>query len=349
MTTSPWEELIEQLRINEKLAAKFQALEHKIITILNFKDLFKVLLTEIHTQFGVPFVWLSLMNHSEVSDLIATIEGSSSLKNRLNLPPRKKFLGLITSDRDPLLVNHHLRPYFSLLPPERKFLMGSLAILPLRLDGELIGSLNLADADKSRFDPALDVGFLSQLALKVSLCLSNVTAHEKLRMLAYRDPLTGLLNRRAMKGILEREFNRAKRYETPLTVVFIDMDGFKKVNDTHGHDLGDELLRHVGLQLEAMCRTTDVAVRFGGDEFILILPQTPRKNGELLMQRMVSHLQSTPYRHQEQWISSRFSYGLAAIDDQGMTDSRALLKAADMALYRAKNSSRNAEDEPQTH
>ncbi|MGB5987163.1 MAG: sensor domain-containing diguanylate cyclase [Desulfobacterales bacterium] len=333
---SRWEALLEQLRINEKLAARFQAIEHQILTILNFKDLFKVLLSEIHTQFGVPFVWLSLMDNSEVSDLIASLESCQELKTRLNVLPRQVFLQRVTSDIEPLLVNTHLRPYFPLLPMERNFLMGSLAILPLRLDGVLIGSLNLADPDRLRFDPGLDTEFLAQLALKVSLCLSNVTAHEKLRMLAYKDALTGLLNRRAMKSVLAREFSRAKRYGTPLSVVFIDMDGFKEINDTHGHDVGDEILRHVALQLARMCRTSDVAARFGGDEFVLILPQTPRTSAHQLMQRMVRHLVNTPYRQTQQWISSRFSYGLAAMDTPGVEDPQGLLKAADRALYTAK-------------
>jgi len=337
---SRWEALLEQLRINERLAARFQAIEHRILTILNFRDLFKVLLSEIHRQFGVPFVWLSLMDHSEVSDLITSLEASKSLKTRLSVLPRKDFLQLVTSDCKPLLVNTGLRRYYRVLPPGRNFLMGSLALLPLRLDGELIGSLNLADPDKSRFDPELDTEFLTQLALEVSLCLSNVTAHEKLRMLAFRDPLTGLLNRRAMSTILNREFTRAQRYETPLTIVFIDMDGFKQINDTYGHDMGDKVLRHVGRQMETMCRTSDVAVRFGGDEFVLILPQTPRASGDQLMQRIVNHLQATPYRGDNHVIASRFSYGLAAIGDPGVADAQALLKAADSALYKAKHSPR---------
>ena len=345
---SQWEALLEQLRINEELAQKFQAIEHQILTILNFQDLFKVLLSEIRRNFGVPFIWLSLMDHSEISDLVASLERSETLRPHFSVRPRAQFLSLVTSDREPLLVNRHLRPYHVLLPPGPDILMGSLAILPLRLDGELIGSLNFADPDKHRFDPSLDTDFLAQLALKVSLCLSNVTAHEKLRMMAFHDPLTGLLNRRAMRAILDREFNRATRYESPLTVVFIDLDGFKQVNDTYGHDVGDEILCHMGQQIAAQCRAIDVAVRFGGDEFVLILPQTELDRGQQLMARIVAHLKATPYQHGDQVIHCRFSYGAASTATEGVCDPETLLKAADQVQYVAKRRSRySARREPE--
>ena len=124
-----------------------------------------------------------------------------------------------------------MKPYQKLFPKNKKYYIQSIAVAPLSLDGDIIGSLNQADFSPLRFKPGIDTSLLEQLALKVSLCLSNVTAHEKLRFLAYHDPLTGLLNRRVMEVVLKREFARSKRYSRPLSLVFIDMDYFKQIND----------------------------------------------------------------------------------------------------------------------
>jgi len=100
-------------------------------------------------------------------------------------------------------------------------------------------------------------------------------AHEKHSFLASRDSLTGLLNRKLLEHIVKGEVDRAVRYKTPLTVVFLDVDDFKTVNDLYGHEAGDDVLKYVATQLPSMTRSSDVVARFAGDEFIIILPDTP--------------------------------------------------------------------------
>ncbi|UCF93799.1 MAG: DUF484 family protein, partial [Desulfobacterales bacterium] len=216
-----YEELIERLQRNEAIAKKFHAIELRILSILNFKDFFEVLLTEIEKQFGVPYAWITLIDASETAP-IRKGKASAVLKERLCVIDSTKFAELFGNRHQPVLVNENLGPYFQLLPPVRKYLIRSLALAPIFLDGKILGSLNQADFTKERFEPGLDTSLLEQLAVKVSLCLSNVTAHEKLQLMAFRDPLTGLLNRRVMNFALRREFNRARRYQAPLAVVFID-------------------------------------------------------------------------------------------------------------------------------
>lgn len=336
MTDEQTVSVYQRLKENETLLKKFYAVEKKILSILSFKDLFDVLLAEIKEQFNIPFVWLSFIKNSDTLALIdAMNDVGQSAQSNINVIDKNIFFALIGNQTEPVLANADLKPYFQLLPEGKNFLIKSLAIAPITMDGETIGSLNQADASENRFQPDMDTFLLEQLAAKVSLCLSNVTAHEKLEFLAYHDPLTGLLNRRVMEAALKRETGRARRYEMPLSVVFMDLDYFKAVNDTHGHETGDRLLVHLARNLEKKSRETDIVARFAGDEFVIILPETDGEQAEMLMERVKRHLEASPLVHGETSIPVSTSYGIASMQDIGPDEDAApaLLKKADERLY----------------
>jgi len=333
-----YNELFDRLQKNEEIARKFQKIEIKILSIYNFKDLFEVLLTEIQNQFGVPYVWISLIDGNEVSTLVQTLATSKILRARMSVIDREIFADLLGDRPKPLLINEKLDAYFQLLPPNRSYLIRSMAVTPISLYGKVIGSFNQADFSKERFQPQLDTSLLDQLAIKVSLCLSNVVAHEKLQFMAFYDPLTGLLNRRVMESILEREFFRAQRYQTPLSVAFIDVNDFKQINDTLGHDAGDELLKYLASLLVEMSRQSDVATRFAGDEFVLICPETPANSAVTMLNRLQSYIFDHPLVLKGNIMPFSISYGIASTEDKRIFDSNGLLKSADEALYQMKNS-----------
>ena len=332
----------ETYRENEKRAQSFFLVEKKILSILNFRALFEELLSEIREKRDVPYVWLSFIEESELSSLIQSLESSDILKKHLNLINRRAFVQLVGNTMKPILVNNNLKPYFKLLPRHTKYVIKSLAITPISFDGEIIGSLNQADISKSRFHPGLDTSLLEHLAVKMSLCLSNVAAHERLKFLANRDPLTGLLNRRVMEAILNREFARATRYENSLSVAFIDIDDFKRVNDTYGHDRGDDLLNHVAKQLMKISRETDVVARFAGDEFVVILPQTSAENAERLMSRLMVYFTKNPLKTDKITVPASISIGVASTEDRSIRTPLQLLRNADKNLYREKKEKKKA-------
>ncbi|MEQ8153204.1 MAG: sensor domain-containing diguanylate cyclase, partial [Smithellaceae bacterium] len=243
------EKIIETLGKNQEIAQKFFEIETSVLSILNFKDFLEKLLTEIQNKLDIPYVWISLINGSDAADMIRRSAPSKILKERTNPIDREVFLKLTKGSTDPILVNNNLSSFQALLPHAYKNRMQSLAIAPLALDGEIIGSLNHGDHSPLRYEPEMDTTLLKQLAIIVSICLSNVMAHEKLNILASTDPLTQLINRRVMEQILQKELERAKRYETPLTVVFLDVDDFKTVNDQFGHKAGDCVLKHIARSL----------------------------------------------------------------------------------------------------
>ena len=190
--------ILARLEANEQVAKKFHHIEMSVLTILNFQDFFEQLLTRLGQTFQVPHVWISIFRDSAIADQILAMEDSAVLKSSTSFVTQGDFLRLIGPGRQPLLANQNLDRFLPLVPPEANYDIGSIAIAPIFLDGEGIGSLNQADSAWDRFMPGIDTDLLARLALKISLCLSNVAAHEKLRHLAFHDPLTGLLNRRVM-------------------------------------------------------------------------------------------------------------------------------------------------------
>ncbi len=328
--------IIQRLKQNEEISKKFSEVETKILSILGFKDLFEVLLSEIKKKFAVPYIWISMVEKSEVSSLIDSLEDSEMLKEHINIIDRDTFLELVGNNTEPVLANENLKPYFKLLPKNRKYFIRSLAVAPISLDGKIIGSLNQADSSRTRFQPGIDASLLEQLAIKVSLCLSNVTAHEKLKFYAYHDPLTGLLNRRVLETILQREFQRAKRYLTSLSLAFIDIDYFKHVNNTYGHSRGDDLLIYVADTLKKMTRESDIVTRFGGDEFVILLPATGYKNANELMDRIKAHLKSHPFHVNETAFPISLSCGVASVPDANIDHPSRLLSRADNKMMKEK-------------
>jgi len=335
--------LFERLRENEEIAKKFYEVEKRILSILSFKDLFDALMTEIKKQFNIPYIWISIIKNSEAHRLIESMADlDEELTESINIIDKSSFFALTGRQTEPILANDGLKPYFRMFPQQRHYLVKSIAIAPITMDGEIIGSLNQGDSVQTRFEPGMDTSLLEQLATKVSLCLSNVAAHEKLKFLAFHDPLTGLLNRRVMETALDREVNRAKRYSEPLSVAFLDLDYFKSINDTYGHETGDMVLKHIADNIIASCRSTDIVARFAGDEFVIILPETDMEHAKHLLDRVKKKMDGTPFEGKEITIPVSVSFGIASIEDfdNESCTPQALLKKADERLY-VKKEARN--------
>ncbi len=328
--------MIERLERNEEIARRFFDVEVSILSIFNFKELFENLLTEIKKKFEIPYVWLSLIEGSPITHLIRDLQASELLKNRLNILDQGTFSALIGHRKDPLLLNDDLTPFYRLFPDHEKYLIRSLAITPITHQGEVIGSFNCGDFSPDRYQPGMDVSLLERLGVKLSICISNVTAHERVRMAASRDPLTGLINRRVMESVLKREFTRALRYNHPLALAFMDLDDFKFINDRYGHDVGDHVLRHVGHQIVQMSRESDVVARYAGDEFIIILPGTKYDKAGQMMNRLSQYLLQKPFIQDGKPIRLSLSFGIAQIHDPGVQDPASMIKRADERLYDAK-------------
>ena len=172
--------LLERLKQNEIIARRFHEIEISILTILNFQDFVEKLLSEISTKFSVPYTWLSIIEESNITHYLNSIQDSDLLSTSTAFLSKDDFLGITQNRLKPILANKQLDRFDPILPAVSDYTIGSIAMAPITLDGEVVGSINQADTDTRRFEPGIDTSLLEQLALKVSLCLSNVTAHEKL-------------------------------------------------------------------------------------------------------------------------------------------------------------------------
>lgn len=330
------DELLATLRQNEQIVRKLFDIESSILGTTRFVDLFENLLTQIEQQFAIPHVWLTLVHDAALTRLIADLQQSAQTRNHLVIVDERTFSALAGTGDAPLLVNANTDRYAPLVPPAFRASLGSLAIAPIRFEGRIIGSFNQGDADATRFSPDKDTFFLRQLAVKVSICLANVTAHEQLRVLATRDPLTHLPNRRELEQILHREYERARRAQQPLAVIFLDCDDFKQVNDRYGHDAGDAYLHHVAGQLSSAIRASDCAFRFAGDEFVLVLPGQTEAEARMMGARLRQRMGGAPLVYGGEHIPVMISFGAACSREEGAGDAQALLRLADARLYEDK-------------
>lgn len=168
-----------------------------------------------------------------------------------------------------------------------------------------------------------------------------IETRDDLRGQALRDPLTNLYNRRYMEESLDREIRRSERNATPLGIIMIDIDHFKNVNDTLGHETGDVVLRRMAEFLESHVRGGDIACRYGGEEFLLILPEAPLKATRKRAEALWEALRDLEIEHEGKSLKlPTMSFGVAVLPEHGETRG-AVLRAADAALYRAKSSGRN--------
>lgn len=161
----------------------------------------------------------------------------------------------------------------------------------------------------------------------------------RMRELALADQLTGCLNRRGLHAVMERELARAERRKSPLCVALLDLDDFKKLNDTYGHCAGDAALVQLVRVTQDALRKTDVIGRFGGEEFMIVLPDTPLADAVQTMTRVQRTLSSCGFSHHDEQVAVTFSAGVALCGAGDEQD--ALIARADKALYKAKNAGKN--------
>lgn len=194
-------------------------------------------------------------------------------------------------------------------------------------------AIRWTDGRLVRLEIATDITERKQMELELR------AAHEKARSAALEDELTGLHNRRAFFEFGEQLLNQSARHHTPLTLIMMDLDHFKAINDTHGHDAGDEVLRQVSALLQARIRDCDIVARMGGEEFAVLLPETGLEMARTLAERLLGLLQELTVHHGGQRISPSASFGISLLGsrDRRLED---LLSRADRALYQSKNQGR---------
>ena len=228
--------------------------------------------------------------------------------------------------------------------------LASVAILPLMRGERLAGTLNLGSADPARFTRGQDGDSLAHLGAVAGLAFDSACNRARLVRAGLADYLTGWHNRRYLQSRLREEVAMARRRNSPLAVLMIDLDRFKEVNDRFGHVGGDTAIREVAMRIDAQIRESDAAARFDGDEFALLLPGAGAAEAALVARRIMQAVSSSPVPVGPGTSQSiTFSTGIAVfspVDERVDVKAQAerLLAEADAALYRAKAAGRNCID-----
>ena len=225
--------------------------------------------------------------------------------------------------------------------------LASIAMIPLMHRQQLFGSINLGSRDAGRFTQEHAADFLAHLGIIASFCIENVINRARLLRSGFTDVLTGWHNRRYLQVRIKEELARARRDETRLSCLMLDIDHFKTVNDTWGHAAGDAVLQELSSRIDAQVRASDVAARFGGEEFIILLPDTGAQSALRIAERIRQAVCASPYElpHGNP-VEITASIGIASVAPRRggndlKTIGESLIARADVALYRAKEEGRN--------
>jgi diguanylate cyclase (GGDEF)-like protein len=279
-----------------------------------------------------------LMKDGDFSHFMEASDGLTAFKTIMEHPPDLVLCDLVMPGFDGLK--------FLGLKASRKELE-QIPVIILTAEDDLNRKAEILERGASDYvtKPFHEKELLARVRIHTKLKILQDQLLEKnaqLEALSITDPLTGLANRRRLMSRLDEETSRARRYKTPLSVVMIDIDHFKQVNDTHGHAMGDEVLRNIGAMLKSSVRTTDLAARYGGEEFTLVLPHTDIPAAIQVAENLRVRFSELEHRLDGVTLKKTASMGIAARDGQGeIPQAEDLLKFADEALYHAKQNGRN--------
>ncbi len=233
-------------------------------------------------------------------------------------------------------------------PSERSYKTGSFISYPITIGGRKVGVLNVTDKAGGGAYDEVDLGLLDMIAPQMALALDRAEWHQKatqFQLLSITDPLTGLLNRRYLEERLSEELERSKRNKSSMSFMMVDIDDFKNYNDTHGHQAGDLALEMTAQCLKSALRSADVASRYGGEEFSILLPQTSLSEAHVIAERIRRRVERTQFPHgKTQPLGAvTVSIGVSAFGE-GLDTPASIIYAADQALYTAKSRGKNCVD-----
>lgn len=336
-----------QARNNEEKMARFNELEFKLIGANTIQDLIQIVIHQYRLTFDLDIVSLTLLDPEyEITRMLADYGISTDKVPELLIETDYRELSHIYhSSFTPLLgpfsEEKHGHLFGMATTPPR-----SIALLPLARHGRLIGSINLGSLKQERFIKGSGTDFLQRLTAVISVCLENAANHERLKRVGLTDPLTRINNRRFFDQRLGEEVASSIRQRQPLSCMFFDIDHFKRINDTLGHQVGDQVLREVAMLINSQLRTSDILSRYGGEEFVALLPNTDEESASEIAARIRSTIASEVFDvGKGNTTQVTISIGLSMLSRDTAEDiptlSESFLASADQAVYRAKETGRN--------
>ncbi|VAW55140.1 diguanylate cyclase (GGDEF domain) with PAS/PAC sensor [hydrothermal vent metagenome] len=350
------EQLLAQARRNEQTQSFFDDFSLAVVAAQGPQDLFNLILDE-QKKFRVDEIRLCLVDRFHEVERLLT-ESYQNAYNGLSFIDTETCNLLISDIPDrPMLGTRIIDKYSWLIDIEETNKYRSAALLPLKRGKEIIGIQLLLSKNEARYNKNDGTTFLQKLSAMIAISIENCINRQRTLELGYQDGLTNAYNRRYFDERLKHEVDRCTRNKTDLVCLFLDVDFFKKVNDQHGHQVGDAVLIRLVALMREQVRSSDIVARYGGEEFAVILPDTGIQLAREVAERIRSKVETQKLITDDATLSITVSIGLASLSQlryqatdvlQGGVTSiekekldQQLLKRADEALYQAKQMGRN--------
>lgn len=340
--------MLDRLQSNSVTLRRFQVFEMRLLKLNSLAEMIEHILTESTGFFELDNIHFCLID--EKGELQRYLE-----EDGFNFAKRKELIFLKDKELLKTTFGMSASPYVGKFKSAKcaEFFskvdkkLASVAIIPLTRRGKFLGSLNLGSYNPIRFTETMATDFVEHMASVVSVCLENNLNFEVLRRTSLVDTLTGVNNRRFLEQRLGEEIDRTQRNSEPLSCFFLDIDYFKKVNDTYGHQTGDKVLAVVAGSIREQLRNNDVLARYGGEEFVALLSNIPENMAMDIAERIRKTVKNLHIESEQQQLSVTISIGISTYtpvhEHVAPTKKIAadLIQIADQALYDAKRNGRD--------
>lgn len=322
----------------------FNEIGKTLTSTLDIKEILNIIMLKIGELLR-PDDWSLLLVDEESGDLYFEIvvgEKADKIKN-VRIKMSEGIAGLVAAKGEKLVIPDVSKDerFSNAIDLVSGFETRSVVCVPLKCKGKILGVIELINKiGKTTFSEE-DLFVLTTLADYAAIALENAHFLQKVRELTIVDDVTKLYNSRFMNDYLDLEIRRSQRYSLDLSIIFLDLDYFKRVNDTYGHLIGTRLLQEVANSISSCLRNIDIAVRYGGDEFVIILPSTSKNDAVRIAERIRACMTNTVFlQSQGLKIRQTASFGVASFPTDANSELD-LIRLADKAMYHIKNSSKD--------
>jgi diguanylate cyclase (GGDEF)-like protein len=310
-------------------------------SVLDSEDLFGIILEKSTEFLNAEQGSIMLVNEERKELTVKAMKGlNQKIVELLKIRPGEGISGKVLATGSPIIVTDIDRDERVTQMKRPRYKTNSFISIPLKLNGRTIGVLNVADKITGEVFSEEDLRLLVSIGAYASVAIERSQFHQKteeLKRISITDSLTSLLNRRYFQERMSEEIERSRRHLLPLSLIMMDLDNFKSINDTHGHMIGDEVLKLTARCLRNCIRTIDVAARYGGEEFTIILPQTNKLEAAVIAERVCNEIRKLdiPLDQDGLRIPLTVSVGLATFPDDA-DNLEGVIRKSDIALYQAK-------------
>ena len=328
---------------NQLELAIFHDVAKALTSSLNLDSILQTIMEKMAAYFE-PDTWSLLMVDEEKEELyfaIAVGDASEALKT-VRLKMGEGIAGWVAKHGEPLLVPdvYTDERFAKRIDEMTKWQTHSIICLPLKSKQRVLGVIQLINVDTKHFEDH-EILALQALADYAAIAIDNARAVERIQELTITDDCTGLYNARHLYKTLEAEVYRSARFGYEFSVLFLDLDHFKRVNDTHGHLIGSKLLAEIGYAIKSHLRLIDYAFRYGGDEFVVLLPQTGKEAALVVARRIRDVFRNSVFCREENLnLNVRASMGVATYPEDAKS-AHEIIRQADEMMYMVKNSTRD--------